>query len=189
MLKLHVTFKFTSTLLLVLALSSCVGTIDETPTVQPSVEGSKEKVDFAGVNACKAIGHDKIDVYFGQASVNGSSDQSNIVYQVFQDGNFDEAVATAIGNQIPTDENGLFHLMVSGIPKNTEASFVVRAFDSVSGTSDDNYITCLEKTLSTGFKRVIPPEPYTIIYPPNLPIVYISPAHSRGISPAILVLS
>lgn len=149
MLKLHVTFKFTNTLLLVLALSSCVGTIDETPTVQPSVEGSKEKVDFAGVNACKAIGHDKIDVYFGQASVNGSSDQSNIVYQVFQDGNFDEAVATAIGNQIPTDENGLFHLMVSGIPKNTEASFVVRAFDSVSGTSDDNYITCLEKTLST----------------------------------------
>ena len=148
MLRKHVFLHLIRGLGLILVLNSCVGTIEERPSLKPSVEGQKAKVNFAGAVKCEAVSQDKIDIYFNKGSVDGSIDQNNIVYQIFQDGNYDEAVATSIGSQIPEDENGMLHMMVGGIPKNTEASFVVRAFDSISGDSDQNYVTCIEKTLN-----------------------------------------
>lgn len=128
---------------------SCVGTIEETPSIQPSVEASGESVSFTGVDSCTPIGHDKIDVFFPKASVNGNSDQENMIYQVFLDGDLDESVATSIGSQLPETADGKYHIIVDGIPKATTATFVVRAFDSITGASDDNFVTCVAQTLDS----------------------------------------
>ena len=149
--------------LLITFLTSCVGTIEESPSKTVTTPAKSEKLNFRGIDDCKAISHDKIEVTFRAADIEfGSVTVDDLIYQAFLDGAFDKASASGRGGELVLDQDGYYHLIVKNLKLATNYKVTVRVIDPISGQSDPNVKICeaktddIEKPKFDGLQRVSP---------------------------------
>lgn len=131
-----------------LLLTSCIGTIEDAKKVDRSTIKQDVKFSFGGVVDCHATSDKKVEVSFDPAYVTkGSVNPDELVYKVFLDGNFDNAVSSMMAKNLRVDSQGRFYLEVDNLGLNTNNSISVRVYDPASGNQDNNTATCLVRTM------------------------------------------
>lgn len=130
-----------------LITTSCVGTIDKAPSTTVTTPAKSEKLTFQGVDSCKAISHDKIEVLFEAAKIEfGTIKTEDLIYQVYLNGRFDQASASGRASELLLDDAGYYHLLVKNLAVESKYIIAVRVLDPLSGQTDANTITCSVET-------------------------------------------
>lgn len=125
-------------ILMLIVVSSCVGTIEDNNKVDESKLAKSFLANFAGVENAFPISHDKIQLQFRPA-VGGSGLFSYVAYR---DGNFSQAAASLSGKNTVVDHNGFVNMVVKNLPTPGETyDFIVRVIDQESGEDDGNSVT------------------------------------------------
>ncbi|NOT78234.1 MAG: fibronectin type III domain-containing protein [Bacteriovoracaceae bacterium] len=132
-------------LLVILFITSCVGTIQDSSKLVSEASIVKPVVlSFAGISKAVATSHNRIQLYFKPAS--GGS--NNYSYLVYQDGNLSNPVSSVSQTELILDQNGEYSLPVSSnLIIGTTYTFLVRSFDSKYNTQDTNNVQVTIKTL------------------------------------------
>ncbi len=137
----------TGILSLLLLLTSCIGTIEDTKKVDKSTIKKNVKFSFSGVVECTATSDKKIEVAFDPAYVtSGTAKLDELVYKVFLNGNFDTSVSSMMAKDLRVNTQGRFFLEVEGLSLNTNYSISVRVHDPASGNQDNNTASCMLRT-------------------------------------------
>ncbi len=120
-----------------LALSGCIGVIEEAATPVATTDSNpvavSQDIRFDGVEQAKGIAHNKIEVRFRPAS--GGSGQFS--YRAYLDGSSSSA-ASISGASSVVDVNGLITLVVPGLKREHTYNIVIKAHDPVANKEDPN---------------------------------------------------
>jgi len=130
-------------LILVLALSSCVGTVEEkNPKATKAGTVKKTPVPFSGLVNAKGIAHDKVELFWLPAS--GAA--ANIVYEIYIDNSV--SPISIAGTSLQVNSIGQVQYTVTGLDTNKNYLFSVGVRDLKEGTSSENNKTMDAKTFA-----------------------------------------
>lgn len=131
--------------LLLFVLTSCIGTIEDTEKKKTIAAEDQEEAPFRfdGVLLGRGIAHNAANLKFTRAR--GGSGQFS--YSVYQNTDFENAVASASGQLLEPDAEGFYNLKVSNLERGVRYSFSVRATDLETGKEDINTEEVVVETL------------------------------------------